>query len=532
MVKKENRKDIGKRIMSRAEGWLLRMDHYQFDFEHVLGKNNIADAASRISPRKNDVEFDLEKQPHELCSVTADMNGLNDELLALTNSQVKMEFENDSELQEVCQWIDKKEKWPAHISKYQAFQEDLYVQNGMLMKREKMVLPIKLRARALSLAHRSHPGMSTMKYFLRQGLWWLGMDKDIEDFVKRCPECQLVIKGSKPLPITLTELPKNPWDYVSMDFACASDIRGWKALVLVDNYSRFLVAMPMEKTDISALKIVLKKIFNTYYIPKTLKADNGPPFNSTELENWLRNVWGVKLIHTTPLNPTENGLVERSMQGINKISAIANLRKQNWREALSDYVAAYNSWPHHVTKVPPAELMFGRAIRCLVPNCRTDTKQFDDDELRERDRMAKFVRNSREDARRHAGDPQIGIGDTVLVEQSKKDKTDTKYKNALHKVVKISGAGRTTIQDLTTNRELERNVKHLKKFNGRNLGNDVASEDDSSDTEMHSREPFIVTGDGKAGDELDGAPPNKRPRSTRQIKRPQKYLDNVESNIY
>ena len=77
------------------------------------------------------------------------------------------------------------------------------------------------------------------------------------------------------------------------------------------------------------MKKVIRRIFNTYYILKTLKADNGPPFNSMEFRDRLKGVWGVKLIHSTPLNPTENGLMKRSMQGINKIAAIAKLGKLN-----------------------------------------------------------------------------------------------------------------------------------------------------------------------------------------------------------
>ncbi|XP_055590931.1 uncharacterized protein LOC129743011 [Uranotaenia lowii] len=123
----------------------------------------------------------------------------------------------------------------------------------------------------------------------------------------------------------MAELPKNPWDYVSMDFSSASDVHNWKALVLTDNNSRFLMAIPMDKTDTEAVKRALKRIFNTYSIPKTMKADNGLPFNSAELQKWLKDEWDVKLIHSTPLNPTENGLVERSMQGINQITAIAKL---------------------------------------------------------------------------------------------------------------------------------------------------------------------------------------------------------------
>lgn len=477
MTKNGNRKDVGKRILSRAEGWMLRMDHFVYDFEHVSGKDNIADCASRIGAKRENTEenpqFGIEKEPHELFSVTASASVINDQLLALTNADVRQELLVDNELQTVVKWLDKKEKWPEQIMKYQAFQGDLYLQGDLLMKREKMVLPSTLRDRALRLAHRSHPGMSTMKNFLRQGLWWPGMDRQIEDFVKTCPECQLVTVISRPLPIENTELPQNPWDYVSMDFASASDNLNWKALVLTDNYSRFLVVLPMDKTDTEALKRSLRKVFNTYYVPKTLKADNGPPFNSVELESWLKNIWGVRLIHSTPLNPTENGLVERSMQGINKITAIAKLGKLNWKEAISDYVAAYNSWPHHVTKIPPAELMFGRTVRSVLPNLRTDQHQSFDEELRDRDQRAKFNRNSREDIARRARNSEIEVGDTVLVSQQKRDKADTPYKNAFHKVINIQGAGRATVLDTTTAKTYDRNVKFLKKYEHRKP-NDLA----------------------------------------------------------
>lgn len=240
MTKKDH-KDIGKRILSRVEGWLLRMDHFQYEFEHVMGQDNIADAASRIGGKRDDEQFEKSEEAHELCAVTANPGAINNQLLILTNSHVREEFAKDSDLQDVVHWLHEQSRWPAHIAKYQPFQQDLYLQDELLMKREKMVLPSKLRSRALALAHRSHPGMSTMKHFLRQGLWWLGMDRDVEEFVASCPECQLVVKTSKPLPIQMTELPKNPWDYVSMDFASASDSYNWKALVLMDNYSRFLV---------------------------------------------------------------------------------------------------------------------------------------------------------------------------------------------------------------------------------------------------------------------------------------------------
>ncbi|XP_055604152.1 uncharacterized protein K02A2.6-like [Uranotaenia lowii] len=364
--------------------------------------------------------------------------------------------------------------------------------------------------------------MSTMKNLLRQGLWWLGIDRDVEKFVRSCPHCQLVTANSKPLPITAIELPNNPWDYVSMDFWSTSEIHHLKALILIDNYSRFLVAMPMEKSDTETVKKSLKRVFETYYLPKTLKADNGPPFNSVELKNWLQQHWGIKLIHSTPLNPTENGLVERSMQGITKISSIAKLEKRNWKEVLAEYVAAYNSWPHHVTKVPPAELMFGRVVRGVLPNTKTDFKQGNDDELRERDQLAKFQRNSREDRRRRAQELHIAPGDTVLVAQQKRDKTDTVYKNAFHEVKEITGAGRVTVTDMVSNKTFDRNVKALKKF----VEREPTAESEISSPQLNRSDNLSdITSTQKRGADTETFEYQSAKRPTRSIRRPQRFLN-------
>lgn len=585
--------DNGKRILTRAESWFLRLEHFDYDFEHVAGKDNIADAASRIS-KKESAAFDKTTRPQELFAVWQEsltncerilkmerekikqaskedreiqtvIKGLNNnkmslhgelinynsfkqqlfveedvlmkegkivlpknlqskaiseaheshagvaemkfklrqtvwwldmnkdisekvrrcevcqlstlnsgrEISAVTESQswgaltieeVRKEMQRDDEMKLVKDWIGKTGKWPEPISSYQPFQKDLNIQDDKLMKRDKIVLPKALRDNALKIAHVAHPGMSKMKSLLRQNLWWPGMDRQIESFVKSCPYCQLVTDTSRPLPIVQTRLPNNPWDCVSMDFSTASDKEGWKALILTDHYSRFLVAIPMDKTDTQAVKNALTCVFQTYYYPKTLRADNGPPFNSFELGDWLKKL-GITFEHTTPLNPTENGLVERHMQGINKISAITRLEKRNWKKVLAEYMAAYNTWPHCVTKLPPAELMFGRAIRSLLPCIKTDETQFMDEELRDKDQVSKFQRNQAADEKRGAVETiDIQIGDKILMKQQKKDKADTIYKNEFFKVLEIEGAGRVKLEEVSTGKIFWRNVKHLKKF--------------------------------------------------------------------
>lgn len=239
---------------------------------------------------------------------------------------------------------------------------------------------------------------------------------------------------------------------------------------------------------------------------------------------------GCSTNSSTPLNPTENGLVERSMQGINKIASITKLNKSSFQEALADYVACYNSWPHSVTKVPPAELMFGRPVRTLFPNPKLNQPVGPDEELRDRDLLAKFTRNKAEDKRRNAGPTDIRIGDLVLVIQQKHDKADSIYKKVLHRVMKIEGLGRVTLMDQDTGRIYDRNVKQLKKYVDR-------KEDSTPQTKVVAEEveASALTDDGEEPIKVnvptptivdEGEPLPKR-RSARNIG-PPKRLDDFQ----
>lgn len=142
--------------------------------------------------------------------------------------------------------------------------------------------------------------------------------------------------------------------------------------------------------------------------------------------------------------------------------------------ALAEYAAAYNSWPHAVTKVPPAELMFGRVVRTVLPRSETGRKQMMDESLRERVQEDKFKRNNREDIRRGAKDLGFSTGDKVLVQQDKVLKTDTVYKNVFNRIINITGKGRVTLMDIESGKIFERNVKQLKKYKepGSNISED------------------------------------------------------------
>ena len=61
-----------------------------------------------------------------------------------------------------------------------------------------MVIPLPGRAIVLNELHEGHPGISRMKSLARTIVWWPDMDREIEERVRQCVECQRV-QSSPPL---------------------------------------------------------------------------------------------------------------------------------------------------------------------------------------------------------------------------------------------------------------------------------------------------------------------------------------------
>lgn len=51
--------------------------------------------------------------------------------------------------------------------------------DGVLFRTERIVVPAKLPANFVQLAHKSHPGIVKTKQCLREKYWWPGLGKHV-----------------------------------------------------------------------------------------------------------------------------------------------------------------------------------------------------------------------------------------------------------------------------------------------------------------------------------------------------------------
>lgn len=182
---------------------------------------------------------------------------------------------------------------------YKKLQYELCVQDGIILRNHRIIIPKTLRPHVISLAYKGHLVIIKVKQQLRTKCYWINMDTGIEEAVRNCQQSQELSPPNKALPINYTELPTSPWQYIGADlYGPTPD--GKKLLVIIDYFIRYPVVKIM--TTITAISVInqLDKIFAIHGFPNSVLTDNGPPWNSSAIKNYFKQR-GIKHKRITPL---------------------------------------------------------------------------------------------------------------------------------------------------------------------------------------------------------------------------------------
>uniref|UniRef100_A0A1I8IWC9 CCHC-type domain-containing protein n=1 Tax=Macrostomum lignano TaxID=282301 RepID=A0A1I8IWC9_9PLAT len=108
----------------------------------------------------------------------------------------------DEVLQAVLQYISG--GWPTKVDSslkpYFNVRDELFCwNNGQCLGRgERAIIPTSLRLQVIEEAHEGHPGVVRSKQRCRDTVWFPGIDRQVEDYVKNCTACTLAEKSGKP----------------------------------------------------------------------------------------------------------------------------------------------------------------------------------------------------------------------------------------------------------------------------------------------------------------------------------------------
>ncbi|XP_029701916.1 uncharacterized protein K02A2.6-like [Takifugu rubripes] len=266
----------------------LRLLRFTYKIEHVPGKNLItADALSRAPIRAPLLpeEKQLEKD------VGAYVNQVVEHLPASEGrlAQIRTAQDTDSvcnRLKNLVQngWPDQRKALTPELQLYWQYRQDLLLADGLLMKGDRLVIPVSMQVEMLNKVHEGHQGITKCIARAQQSIWWPGLSKQIKQKVGNCAICAKEAHNF-PEPLMTTQLPDRPWQRVG------ADLFQWNSamyLVVVDYFSRYIEVANLTSTTSAFVMEKLKAIFSRHGVAKVLVTDGGPQFVSAEFADFAR----------------------------------------------------------------------------------------------------------------------------------------------------------------------------------------------------------------------------------------------------
>ena len=215
----------------RLQRMLLQLQPYNFDLKYRPGKEVvIADTLSCLSPHDQEPIPELEVRIHHMMTVNPPRM-----------EELQMATEEDEELQLLKRQIIS--GWPAYfkeiatpIKAYWSMRDDLYIQDGLVMMGQRIIIPSTKRNMILEKIHTGHLGIEKCKLRAKSAVWWPGIYPAIEKLVSKCPSCQTHQTKQTREPMISIKPPPWPWHTIGGDLFHFDN--KWY-LIVTDYFSKF-----------------------------------------------------------------------------------------------------------------------------------------------------------------------------------------------------------------------------------------------------------------------------------------------------
>ena len=343
-------------LPARVQRFRMRMMRFSYTILHVPGKSLCtADALSR-APLARPLN-------HEEKKLETDVQAYVDSIvkyLPATESRLE-ELRSQQQQDEVTRQLMTycTEGWPdrfhlpGSLKPYWPERDELNIQQGLLMKGNRIVIPVSMRLDVLDKLHDAHQGIAKCRERAKASVWWPGLSKQLEDLVNKCSTC-IKERVNSPEPAIPSELPDRPWQKIAADLF---EVKGQPYILIIDYFSRYVVVAKLSRTTSPDIVVHLKSMFARHRIPDQVLSDNGPQFSASSFAMFAEK-YGFTHITTSPKYPQANGQVERAVQTV----------KSTLKKPTDPYQAlmAYRATPLE-SGLSPAELLMGRKIRTRVP---------------------------------------------------------------------------------------------------------------------------------------------------------------------
>ena len=260
-------------------------------------------------------------------------------------------------------WPNERNRVLPRTRAYFNFRDELSVQDGIIFKGERVIVPISMRSRMMDKIHSGHIGVEGCLRRAREVVFWPGMNAAIKEYVSNCDTCNTYRKEQPKEPLISQPVPDRPWSRVAVDLFT---LEKKDYVIMVDDYSNYFEFNVLNQTTSAAIITSLKSQFARHGIPDEVRSDNGPQFSSSDFENFARE-WEFTHTTSSPHYAQSNGKVENSVKTAKQILKKAQADKKDPYLAL----LAWRNTPTEGLNSSPVQRLMGRRTRTRLP---TSTK--------------------------------------------------------------------------------------------------------------------------------------------------------------
>ena len=190
-----SKKEVPPLAAARLQRWALLLSAYSYQLEfRKTSKHGNADFLSRLplaGTGATSVQYTFTIAQLQALPVTAE------KLVTVTRQ--------DPCLSRVLRYA--REGWPGEVEEelkpYFHRRLELSTEGGCLLWGMRVVVPKRLHACVLQELHNDHPGVVRMKALARSICWWPQIDREIEECVRGCLDCQSVTTSGTTSPLDL-----------------------------------------------------------------------------------------------------------------------------------------------------------------------------------------------------------------------------------------------------------------------------------------------------------------------------------------
>jgi len=204
----------------------------------------------------------------------------------------------------------------------------------------------------------------------RAGYFWMTMEKDCIEFVRKCHKCQVYSDKINAPPLPLFNM-VSPWPFAMWGIDVVGPINPKASnghrfiLVAIDYFTKWVEACSYAHVTQKVVKRFIERdLIYRYGLPERIVTDNAKNFNGKMIVE-LCTKWKIKHSNSSPYRPKMNGVVEAANKNIKKIVQKMVVTYKDWQEWLPYALHAYRTAVRTSTRATPYSLVYG--MEAMMP---------------------------------------------------------------------------------------------------------------------------------------------------------------------